>query len=131
MRTCLAPALLALPFTAQATIWQVGPGQTYTLPSQVSTLVANGDTVDIAAGTYPSDVARWQADDLLLRGLGGLAHLESNGLAWGDKAIWVIQGDRTTGNGSSSANALCPTTTARASGRKGWTSRCGAEDLKI
>nr|MBP6574276.1 hypothetical protein [Flavobacteriales bacterium] len=75
--------LLALPFTAHATTWQVGPGLTYTMPSQVSTLVANGDTVDIAAGTYPSDVAAWTADDLLLRGVGGFAHLESNGMAWG------------------------------------------------
>ncbi|MBL7940235.1 MAG: T9SS type A sorting domain-containing protein, partial [Flavobacteriales bacterium] len=48
------------------------------------------------AGVYPSDVARWQADDLVLRGVGGFAHLESNGLSWGDKAIWVIQGDNCT-----------------------------------
>jgi len=89
-------AFLFLPFATDASIWQVGPGQTYTLPSQVSTLVGNGDTVDIAAGFYPSDVAAWTADDLLLRGVGGLAHLGSNGMAWGDKAIWVIQGDRTT-----------------------------------
>ncbi|MBK6551846.1 MAG: T9SS type A sorting domain-containing protein [Flavobacteriales bacterium] len=76
--------------------WHVGPGQPYTAPSQVSGLVGNGDTVNIAAGTYPSDVARWQANDLLLRGIGGMAHLESNGNAWGEKGIWVIQGDRTT-----------------------------------
>ena len=57
--------------SAFASQWQVGPGQTYTMPSQVSTLVADGDTVNIAAGTYPSDVARWVADDLLLRGVGG------------------------------------------------------------
>ena len=78
---------------ACATIWQVGPSHTYTMPSQVSTLVQNGDTVDIDAGTYPSDVCRWQADNLLLRGVGGMAYLESNGLSWGDKAIWVIQGN--------------------------------------
>ncbi len=80
---------------ANATIWQVGPGHTYTLPSQVSALVNHGDTVDIAAGTYPNDVASWTANDLLLRGMGGRAHLESNGNAWGGKAIWVLQGDRT------------------------------------
>jgi len=80
----------------RATIWTIGPGQTYTMPSQVSTLVGNGDTVNIEAGVYPSDVARWQADDLVLRGVGGFAHLESNGLSWGDKAIWVIQGDNCT-----------------------------------
>ncbi len=81
---------------ACATAWTVGPGHTYTMPSQVSTLVGDGDTVNIEAGVYPSDVARWQADNLVLRGVGGFAHLESNGLSWGDKAIWVIQGDNTT-----------------------------------
>lgn len=85
---------LTLPLAGHATTWTVGPGQTYTLPSQVSTLVGDGDTVDIEAGVYGSDVARWQADDLVLRGVGGIAHMESNGLAWGGKAIWVIQGDR-------------------------------------
>ena len=85
-----------MPTLGLATTWTVGPGQTYTLPSQVSTLVTDGDTVDIEAGVYPSDVARWQADNLVLRGVGGFAHLESNGLSWGDKSIWVIQGDNTT-----------------------------------
>ncbi|MEZ4739333.1 MAG: hypothetical protein R2818_08225 [Flavobacteriales bacterium] len=80
----------------QATQWSVGPGEAYTAPSQVAALVGNGDTVNIAAGVYPSDVTNWTADDLLLRGVGGRAHLESNGNAWGNKGIWVIQGDRTT-----------------------------------
>jgi hypothetical protein len=89
-------AFAACSSSAFATQWQVGPGQTYTAPSQVAELVADGDTVNIAAGTYPSDVARWQADNLLLRGIGGMAQLESNGNAWGGKGIWVIQGDHTT-----------------------------------
>ena len=96
MRTLLILSICVLPFSAIATIWQVGPGFTFTAPSQVSTQVGDGDTVDIAAGSYPSDVALWTANDLVLRGVGGLADLESNGLAWGGKAIWVIQGDRTT-----------------------------------
>ncbi|MBP7512943.1 MAG: T9SS type A sorting domain-containing protein [Flavobacteriales bacterium] len=91
--TCCSLLLVA---TAEATAWTVGPGQTYTMPSQVSTLVGDGDTVNIEAGVYPSDVARWQVDNLVLRGVGGVAHLESNGLSWGDKAIWVIQGNNTT-----------------------------------
>ena len=96
-RSIISASLSYLLFTsAQAITWTVGPGQTYTAPSQVSELVNDGDTVNILAGTYPSDVARWQADDLVLRGAGGMAHLESNGNAWGGKAIWVIQGDRTT-----------------------------------
>ncbi|MCC7502117.1 MAG: hypothetical protein IT229_06290, partial [Flavobacteriales bacterium] len=96
MRTLLISSITVLPFSALATIWQVGPGYTFTAPSQVSTLVGDGDTVNIEAGSYPSDVALWTADDLLLRGVGGLADLESNGLSYGGKAIWVIQGDRTT-----------------------------------
>ena len=86
--TCACPAF--------STQWQVGPSQPYTAPSQVATLVGDGDTVNIAAGTYPSDVTNWTANDLWLRGIGGMVHLESNGLAWGQKGIWVIQGDRTT-----------------------------------
>ena len=93
IRVC-AFFLTAIP--TMATTWTIGSGQAYTLPSQVSTLVGDGDTVNIEAGVYPSDVARWQANDLVLRGVGGLAHLESNGLAWGGKAIWVIQGNNTT-----------------------------------
>ena len=76
--------------------WLVGPTRTYTMPSQVDGLVQNGDTVSIDAGTYASDVAHWTASNLLLRGVGGYAHLESNGLSWGDKAIWVIGGNNTT-----------------------------------
>ena len=98
MRRITVSACYSLLFSCavKATSWTVGPGQTYSLPSQVSTLVSDGDTVNIEAGVYPSDVARWTANNLVLRGVGGMAHLESNGNAWGDKAIWVIQGDNTT-----------------------------------
>jgi hypothetical protein len=98
----MSPRSTLLPFAAafflgvHATQWNVGAGETHTAPSQVASLVADGDTVNIAAGVYPSDVTNWTANDLLLRGVGGMAHLESNGNAWGEKAIWVIQGDRTT-----------------------------------
>lgn len=119
MRCLLLVTVLLNTALAHATTWTVGPDQSWTLPSQVSTLVGDGDTVNILAGVYPSDVARWQADDLVLRGVGGFAHLESNGLSWGDKAIWVIRGTTAPWNGSSSASARCRTTTARVSGWKG------------
>ncbi|MBV6404812.1 MAG: hypothetical protein IT228_02735 [Flavobacteriales bacterium] len=62
-RPLLSTSLLLLPGTAAlATTWTVGPGLSYTLPSQVSALVNDGDTVDILAGTYPSDVAAWTAE---------------------------------------------------------------------
>lgn len=96
MRPAALTALLLFATRTLCTVWTVGPGQTHTLPSQVSTLVNDGDTVDILAGTYPGDVAAWTANDLLLRGVGGMAVLPANGNSWDDKAIWVIQGDRCT-----------------------------------
>jgi hypothetical protein len=83
-------------FQLHATTWQVGPSYTYTMPSQVSTLVQDGDTVLIDAGVYNSDVAKWTANNLLLKGKGGRAHLKANGNSYGGKAIWVIAGNNTT-----------------------------------
>ncbi len=81
------------PGSVAATIWQVGPQRTYTAPSQVAGLVGNGDTVEIDAGVYAGDVAGWTANNLTLRGVGGKAHLQANGNAWGQKGIWVIAGN--------------------------------------
>lgn len=79
-----------------ATIWQVGPSQTYTMPSQVSTLVGNGDTVEIDAGVYFQDVCGWYANNLLLRCPNGMAHLQANYTGYQGKAIWVIGGNNVT-----------------------------------
>ncbi|MBL0329756.1 MAG: T9SS type A sorting domain-containing protein [Bacteroidetes bacterium] len=98
MKTIKIGSILLFLFILQSsysTNWLVGPSRFYTLPSQVSTLVANGDTVSIDAGIYNSDVAHWTANNLLLRGVGGMAHLKANGLSWGGKAIWVIGGNNT------------------------------------
>lgn len=78
-----------------AKTWKVGPAKTYTKPSQVSSMVQDGDTVEIDAGTYASDVAKWSANNLLLKGVGGMAHLPANGSSFGGKAIWVIAGNNT------------------------------------
>ena len=78
-----------------ATTWKVGISRLYKVPSQVSSLVSNGDTIDIDAGVYESDVAKWTSSNLLIRGIGGMAHLKANGKAFGGKAIWVIAGDNT------------------------------------
>jgi hypothetical protein len=94
----LAYSIFQLPTSmCQAAIWQVGPTHTYIKPSQVSSLVQNGDTVDIDAGVYTADVAHWTANNLLLRGVGtGYAHLNANNTAYGQKGIWVIGGNNTT-----------------------------------
>ena len=91
----LLQLILLAALSSKATVWHVGATQTYTMPSQVATLVANGDTVNIDAGIYNSNVCAWTADNLLLRCINGIAHLKSNGLSYGDKGIWVIQGKNT------------------------------------
>ena len=83
-----------------ASVWQVGPTRQYTVPSAVANLVADGDTVDIDAGLYSGDVAKWFANDLLLRSVGsGYAHLAAAGNNAEGKAIWVIKGDDYTVEG--------------------------------
>ncbi len=78
----------------RATVWQVGPAQIHTVPSAVSSLVADGDTVEIDAGLYLGDVAIWYANHLIIKGIGSeRAHLEANGNHAEGKAIWVIKGD--------------------------------------
>ena len=79
-----------------ATVWQVGPTRTYTAPSQVMPLVNHSDTVEIDAGVYVGNVGAWTKDSLLIRGVGGLAHMRANGQYAQGKAIWVVQGDNTT-----------------------------------
>lgn len=86
---CVLPSI-------HATTFPVGPSQTYTAPSAVAALVQDGDTVLIDAGTYTGDVAVWTKNNLLLRGVGGMAHLKANGASAQGKAIWVIQGANTT-----------------------------------
>lgn len=92
--------LLLVQPEASATTWAVGPTRLYKVPSAVASLVADGDTVDIDAGLYLGDVAKWFANDLLLRGVGnGYAHLEADGNNAEGKAIWVIKGNNCTVEG--------------------------------
>ncbi len=77
----------------EARIIQVGPGRTYTRPSQVENVIQDGDTIEIDAAEYVGDVVLWNRNNLLIRGVGGRPHLRANGvrLRW-DKAIWLMRG---------------------------------------
>lgn len=101
--TAIVTATLALPLltAASAEAWgrelKVGPGLYYTLPSQAAKDAEDGDVVLIQTGTYENDVATWMADDLIIRAQGGPVKLVSvDGRVAGNKAIWVVRGDRTT-----------------------------------
>ncbi|MHC4149648.1 MAG: right-handed parallel beta-helix repeat-containing protein, partial [Planctomycetota bacterium] len=53
----------------------------------------DGDTIEIDGGVYSGDVAVWRQNNLIIRGVGGRAHIKANGRAAEEKAIWVIKGD--------------------------------------
>lgn len=80
-----------------AAVIQVGPGRTYTKPSQAAAVAAEGDIVEIDAGLYEDDAAVWRTDDIEIRGVGGRAHLNVDGYTIPNrKAIWVIAADDIT-----------------------------------
>jgi hypothetical protein len=91
----IAPSY-AVPFvpSTPATL-QVGPERTLKTPSEAAKLARDGDTIEIDAGVYPNDYAVWDQKDLTIRGVGGMAHLESTGLIPNGKAIWIISGNHT------------------------------------
>ena len=80
--------------TSHAAVHKVGPGETLTKPSDAAAIASNGDTVEIQAGTYKCDTGvRWEADNLTIRGVGGMAHLDAAGCSIpGGKAIWNPKG---------------------------------------
>ncbi|MFO0649274.1 MAG: right-handed parallel beta-helix repeat-containing protein [Polyangiales bacterium] len=80
------------PFAAWGVTLTVGPGRMYATPSAASAAAHDGDVIEIAAGTY-RDITIWRAQNLTIRGVGGIAHLDAAGLTIPNgKAIWVIQG---------------------------------------
>jgi hypothetical protein len=96
--TAASPAIAADPALPEArplrgTILSVGPKRAIRLPSIAARQARNGDTIEIDAGTYRGDVAVWRQDDLVIRGVGGKARLEADGMAADGKAIWVIRGN--------------------------------------
>ena len=81
---------------SDARILQVGPARRLKKPSDAAREAQDGDIIEIDAGTYESDVAVWTQDNLVLRGVGGMAHMKSNGATAQDKGIWFFEGNNNT-----------------------------------
>ncbi len=85
---------------ALATIHQVGPGQVYSTPNALylSGTLADGDTIEIAAGFYSGTaaLAHWSNHSLLIRGVGGKADMIAAGEALNGKSIWITSGNNIT-----------------------------------
>lgn len=77
-------------------VLKVGPDKPFKNPSEAAEVAQDGDIIEIDAGTYTGDVAVWNQNNLVIRGVGGLAHLEANGMNARGKGIWVVKGNSTT-----------------------------------
>lgn len=99
--------LIATATIAGAAELSVGPGKRFTKPSQAAASAHNGDTVNIDAGVYEGDVCVWTQKDLLIRSVGGLAHMKSGGKVANGKAIWVVAGVNITVEGIEFSGASC------------------------
>lgn len=83
--------------SASAAVLTVGPGKQYASPSAIpETALQDGDTIEIDAGVYPRDARIWRQHNLTIRGVGGRAILDSQGVTVDGKGIWLLQGQQTT-----------------------------------
>jgi hypothetical protein len=82
--------------TVFARVLKVGPARQYTKPSQAAAVAVDSDTIEIDAGLYAGDAATWSSDDLVIRSVGGRAHLRADGAYTQGKGTWVITGSNTT-----------------------------------
>jgi len=94
---CNFVLLICPSVAAPAATLKVGPHQQFARPSQAIQSAKDGDTIEIAAGTYPGDATTIRANHLTIRGVGdGRAKLLARGKDAGGKAIWVVTGSDLT-----------------------------------
>jgi hypothetical protein len=89
---------------------KVGKNKEYQTIAEAAAGVATKDSVliEIDAGTYSGDVARWQQNELYIRAVGGEVVLDANGKNYGGKGIWEIDGGRVKVEGITFKNAKVP-----------------------
>ncbi|KPA15414.1 conserved hypothetical protein, secreted [Candidatus Magnetomorum sp. HK-1] len=93
-----SPSVYTIPIagTTHARILRVGPTRDFQWVRQASLVAQDNDIIEVDAGLYLGDIASWEANNLIIRGVGGRAHLHASGRSAEGKAIWVIRGENTT-----------------------------------
>ncbi|MEP7275152.1 MAG: hypothetical protein ABI812_02285 [Betaproteobacteria bacterium] len=76
---------------AAAATLDVGPGAPYRSVAAAAAAARDGDTIEIAAGTYREDVAVFTQKRLTIRGVGGRVVLNAAGRVAEGKAIFVLR----------------------------------------
>jgi len=74
-------------------VLKVGPKEQLQRPSDAARVARDNDIIEIEADRYVGDVALWTQNGLLLRGVNGRPHLDSQGHTAQDQGIWVFRGN--------------------------------------
>jgi hypothetical protein len=125
---------LAMIINTYATVWNIGPTRTYTLPSQISSLVQDGDTVYIDGGVYLNDATVWTRNNLRIIGLGTGSNrtiLRYNGNIPNGKGIFVFQSPGISDNPYLENIVFDSATVSDANGANGAGIRFQANNLTI
>jgi hypothetical protein len=86
---------------APASVLRVGSGKTYSTISAAAAAASAGSVIEVDAGTYNDDVVVWRDDRVVVRGVGGRAHVHAthiiNDISGDDKnngkGIFLVQAD--------------------------------------
>ena len=117
-----------------ATVWNVGPARTYTLPSQVRLLVQDGDTIYIDGGIYANDATKWINKNLKFIGLGTGASrtiLQYTGDIPNGKGIFVFETPGTCDNPYLENIVFDGAQVSDANGGNGAGIRCQANNITV
>ncbi|HEX19619.1 MAG TPA: hypothetical protein ENG78_02200, partial [Acidiferrobacteraceae bacterium] len=76
-------------------ILRVGSTRKYKKPSDAARVARAADVIEIDAGVYYADATVWWKPNIVIRGVGGRAHIVAQGAHAEGKAVWVIKGDNT------------------------------------
>ena len=94
--------------TTDKNVIEVGPYRAIKKISVAARTAWAGDTIHVDAGTYFSDVAVWQHDDITIRAVGGKVRLVAHGAAAEGKGIWVVRAQRMQVEGFDFEGAAVP-----------------------
>jgi hypothetical protein len=104
----LGATILLVPAAVAAATLRVGPDKPYRTVRAAAQAARDGDLVEVDAGLYSADVATWSQDGVVVRAVGGRAHLRADGAAEAGKGIWVISGADLTFEGFEFSGAQVP-----------------------
>ncbi|MDR2466963.1 MAG: hypothetical protein LBD35_06170 [Prevotellaceae bacterium] len=90
------------------TTLKVGANKQFKTISEAAAAAKDSTLVEIDAGTYKGDVAKWTQNELLIRAVGGEVILDADGKHYDGKGIWEIDGGRVRVEGITFKNAKVP-----------------------